>query len=276
MTKIKKKISELLKDTSDGSSITYDDQNNIFVSKSKKFNNEGTISNFFINDYNTDDVTLKQKTFYEDVKFPNYDDLETYGDLIEKAAQQSHLASLLDKSIKHSSKILEVGCGTGQLSLFLKRYNRIICGVDISTPSLKLADDFRVRNEIDNVVFLKMNIFNMQFKDKVFDYVISNGVLHHTANTELAFSKILKPLKINGYIVIGLYHKYGRFYTNFKQMLIQNFGERFKILDRRTVDPNISEEKRYAWLKDQYKNPHETSHTLKEVKTWFKKMVSSI
>ena len=63
MTKIKKKISELLKDTSDGSSITYDDQNNIFVSKSKKFNNEGTISNFFINDYNTDDVTLKQKTF---------------------------------------------------------------------------------------------------------------------------------------------------------------------------------------------------------------------
>ena len=108
----------MLKDTSDGSSITYDDQNNIFVSKSKKFNNEGTISNFFINDYNTDDVTLKQKTFYEDVKFPNYDDLETYGDLIEKAAQQSHLASLLDKSIKHSSKILEVGCGTGQLSLF--------------------------------------------------------------------------------------------------------------------------------------------------------------
>ena len=67
---------------------------------------------------------------------------------------------------------------------FLKD-NRIICGVDISTPSLKLADDFRVRNEIDNVVFLKMNIFNMQFKDKVFDYVISNGVLHHT-NTELA------------------------------------------------------------------------------------------
>ena len=33
--KIKKKISELLKDTSDGSSITYDDQNNIFVSRVK-------------------------------------------------------------------------------------------------------------------------------------------------------------------------------------------------------------------------------------------------
>ena len=30
-------------------------------------------------------------------------------------------------------------------------------------------------------------------------------------------------------------------------------------------------EKRFAWLKDQYKNPHETSHTLKEVLSWFDK-----
>ena len=271
MKKIKETISKIMKDTSDGSSISYNQDKDIFYSKKKEFNKENTISNFFVNDEQSDNVTLKQKTFYEDVKFPNYDDLETYGDLIEKASQQSHLASILDKSIGFNSKVLEVGCGTGQLSLFLKRYNREICGIDISSPSLKLAENFRIRNEIDNVVFFKMNIFNMQFKDEVFDYVISNGVLHHTFNTELAFEKILKPLKVNGYVVIGLYHRYGRLYTNFKQLMIQNFGEHFKFLDKRTIDPNISEEKRYAWLKDQYKNPHETSHTLNEVKYWFKK-----
>ena len=111
----------------------------------------------------------------------------------------------------------------------------------------------------------------MQFKDGVFDYVISNGVLHHTYNTEVAFSKILKPLKKNGYVIIGLYHKYGRLYTNLRQKLIQTFGEGLKFLDKRTTNKEISEEKRYAWLKDQYKNPFETSHTLKEVKGWFKK-----
>ena len=62
-------------------------------------------------------------------------------------------------------------------------------------PSLKLAESFRLRNDINNVFFSKMNIFNLQFKDEVFDYVISNGVLHHTYNTEIAFRNILKPLK---------------------------------------------------------------------------------
>ena len=98
--------------------------------------------------------------------------------------KQSHLAAILDRNIKHSSSILEVGCGTGQLSLFLKRYNRIIFGIDLSIPSLKLAENFRLRNDISNVFFSKMNIFNLQFKDEVFDYVISNGVLHHTNKIE--------------------------------------------------------------------------------------------
>ena len=40
--------------------------------------------------------------------------------------KQSHLAAILDKQISHNSTVLEVGCGTGQLSLFLKRFNNMI------------------------------------------------------------------------------------------------------------------------------------------------------
>jgi SAM-dependent methyltransferase len=87
--------------------------------------------------------------------FPNYDGLETYGDLIDKSSKQSHLAAILDKHIAYNSTVLEVGCGTGQLSLFLKRFSRLIFGIDLSIPSLKLAEDFRLRNDIDNVFFLK-------------------------------------------------------------------------------------------------------------------------
>jgi SAM-dependent methyltransferase len=264
-------VSKLLKDNDDNSNIIYDLETKKFKSNSRFFEKKDSITDFFVNEKESDQITSKQETFYEDIMFPNYDGLETYGDLIDKSNKQSHLAAILDKQISHSSTILEVGCGTGQLSLFLKRFNRFICGIDLSIPSLKLAENFRIRNDIDNVFFSKMNIFNMQFKDEVFDYVISNGVLHHTYNTEIAFRNILKPLKKKGYIVIGLYHKYGRLYTNLRQKLIQTFGEGFKFLDKRTINKNISEEKRYAWLKDQYKNPFETSHTLQEVKKWFTK-----
>ena len=171
------KISPLLRDSSDNSDIIYDVNKKIFQSKNKKFEKNNSITDFFVKDDESDYITSKQETFYEEIMFPNYDGLESYGDLIDKSVKQSHLAAILDKHISYNSTILEVGCGTGQLSLFLKRFNRLICGVDLSIPSLKLAEDFRLRNDIDNVFFSKMNIFNMQFKDEVFDYVISNGVL---------------------------------------------------------------------------------------------------
>lgn len=264
-------IDEYLFDNDSNSEIIYEKKSDQFKSLNKIFLKKNGIFDFFETEKNSNLVTSKQEKFYEEIKFPNYDGLESYSDLIDKAEKTSHFANILDKSIDFNSSILEVGCGTGQLSLFLKRYNRRLVGIDLSIPSLKLADKFRERNEIDNVLFLKMNIFNLFFKEGVFDYVISNGVLHHTYDTEKAFKNILFPLKKNGYVIIGLYHKYGRLFTNFKQMVIQNFGEKFKFLDPRNIDNNISAEKRYAWLKDQYKNPHESSHTLNEVLKWFKK-----
>ena len=62
-----------------------------------------------------------------------------------------------------------------------------------------------------------MNIFNLLFKKNFFDIIISNGVL--SPLTKLAFKKIVKLLKKNGIIIIGLYHKYGRFFTKIKQKL---------------------------------------------------------
>ncbi len=271
MSKIEENISFLLQDISNKTGIIFDNNLNYFRSNKKKFIKVNNIYDFFVPENSSDFITNKQEKFYEEIKFPNYDGLETYGDLLDKSSKTNHLASILDKNISYNSKVLEVGCGTGQLSLFLKRYNRLICGIDLSIPSLNLAESFRIRNDINNVFFLKMNIFNLQFKEGVFDYIISNGVLHHTYDTEKAFSKILTPLKKGGYVIIGLYHKYGRLYTNLRQKLIGIFGEKLKFLDKRTTDKNISKEKRYAWLKDQYKNPHETSHTVKQVKNWFKK-----
>lgn len=268
---MKKELLNLLLDKKHNLDIYLDNDKNILKSKKTNYIKKNNIYNFFVNEEISDHVTQKQEKFYEEVKFPNYDGLENYSDLLTKSSSTNHFAAILDNSLAYNSKILEVGCGTGQLSLFLKRFNRLIFGIDLSNPSLELANEFKERNEIMNVFFAKMNIFNLQFKDEVFDYVISNGVLHHTYDTEKAFKKILKPLKKNGYIVIGLYHKYGRLYTNFRQFVIRNFGEKFKFLDKRNIDNNISKEKRFAWLKDQYKNPHETSHTLKEVLSWFDK-----
>ena len=236
-------------------------------SNSKKFNFlDEEVPDFFIEDESS--ITKTQSEFYNEVLFPNYDDFDDYGTLLEKGSNNL-FTKKVDDEIPYNSKVLELGCGTGQFSLYISRYNRIIHGVDISKGSLRLGEGFRKKNERNNVFFSRMNVFNMFFKKEYFDFIVSNGVLHHTKDAKLAFENLVKLLKPKGYIIIGLYHYYGRLLTNFKQKISPHVGDNIKFFDK-TLRNMKSEGKKHAWKQDQFFNPHETSHTLLEILDWFK------
>ena len=224
------------------------------------------IPDLFLEDGNS--LTKIQSDFYNDVKFPNYDDVENFGSLLDKS-RRSIFVKKLDDEIPMGSNILEAGCGTGQMSIVLSRYARTIYGIDLSKGSLIEAKQFINSNDIKSVHLFRMNIFKLFFEENTFDVIISNGVLHHTYNPKLAFSKLVRVLKPGGIIVIGLYHRYGRIIQKIRQSLIKNFGDSFKFLDKRFRE-KISDKKKYAWFLDQYKNPSETTHTYLEVLNWFK------
>ena len=224
------------------------------------------IPDLFLEDGNS--LTKIQSDFYNDVKFPNYDNVEGFGSLLDKS-RRNIFVKKLDDEIPMGSNILEAGCGTGQLSITLSRYARQIYGIDLSKGSLIEAKQFINSNDIKSVHLFRMNIFKLFFKENTFDVIISNGVLHHTYNPKLAFSKLVRVLKPGGIIVIGLYHRYGRIIQKIRQSLIKNFGDSFKFLDKRFRE-KISDKKKYAWFLDQYKNPSETTHTYLEVLNWFK------
>jgi ubiquinone/menaquinone biosynthesis C-methylase UbiE len=252
-----------------GEKIIFDEsQKKFLLNKNSYFENFNDIPDLFIDD--NKDLTSIQSEFYNEIKFPNYDNIDDFGSLIDKASK-SIFAKKLDEEIPTGSCVLEAGCGTGQMSLYLSRRNRKIYGIDLSKGSLIEAEKFRKKNEIKNVYFQRMNIFNLCFKNNFFDVIISNGVLHHTHTPELAFNKLVKVLKKDGLIVIGLYHKYGRLVTKLRQKLISIFGEKMMFTDPRFKRSNISDQKKYAWFLDQYKNPSETVHTVSEILGWFEK-----
>ncbi len=223
------------------------------------------IPNFIVNDL--DPLTGKMSDFYDEVQFPNYDDCEDYASLYDKGVNNL-FTKKLDNEIGYGTKILELGCGTGQLSLFLSRANREIFAVDISNSSLKLGENFRRRHEIDNAYFMKMDVFDLKFNKNTFDYTLSNGVLHHTKNAEEAFKCLVEVTKPGGILVIGLYHKYGRFLTRVKQKLAKILGDKISYFDK-TSRKMRSKAKKKAWIKDQFMNPHETLHTPNETLKWF-------
>jgi 2-polyprenyl-3-methyl-5-hydroxy-6-metoxy-1,4-benzoquinol methylase len=217
------------------------------------------------------EITDKVKSFYETNPFPNYDQIDSVETLREKASK-SIFAKLLEDQIPHGSKILEVGCGTGQLSNFLgSRWGRTVVGADMCLNSLKLADGFRQKNNIENVKFVQMNLFKPVMKDESFDLVISNGVLHHTYDPALAFATISKLVKPGGHIAIGLYNKYGRLAMDAKRLIFRLTGDKLLFLDYRMRQKGVDQIRKRTWFRDQYQNPNEYKHTMDEVLGWFGK-----
>ena len=69
--------------------------------------------------------------------------------------------------------------------------------------------------------------------------------------------------------MVGLYNTYGRIPTKIRSLIFKISGGRFKFLDPRVRNEKIGNERRDTWFLDQYKNPHESKHTIGEVLGWF-------
>lgn len=74
----------------------------------------------------------------------------------------------------NKEKILDIGTGTGAISLALAKNldKTSIIGVDISDKALALANENKVRLKADNVQFIKSDLFN-NINEK-FDLIVSN------------------------------------------------------------------------------------------------------
>ena len=205
--------------------------------------------------------------FYEQTPFPNYDDADNVRALLEKS-RADRFAQLLNEQIPCDARVVEIGCGTGQLTNFLAIGHRTALGTDICLNSLRLAQKFKEEQGLERASFAQMNLFRPALREGFFDYVISNGVLHHTHDTRLAFARIGQLVRPGGYLVVGLYSAYSRRLIHYTRRALH----RWMGLSGRWLDPHFdkvrAEGKRAAWYQDQYCHPHERCHSLGEVLGW--------
>jgi SAM-dependent methyltransferase len=232
---------------------------------------EGGIPQLFVpNDWDASktDLTAVVRQFYEKTPFPNYDDFDNVAALMQKS-RKGRFARLLDEQIPLGAKVLEVGCGTGQLSNFLGIARRDVFGTDMCMNSLRLAETFRRKNQLSVVGFYQMNLFRPFFREETFDLVISNGVLHHTNDPFGGFKSISKLVRKDGYIILGLYNKFGRLMTDLRRMVFRATGKRFLAIDPYLRERGKLDPKTDTWFADQYEHPLESEHTMGEVLSWF-------
>ncbi|MFZ1148798.1 MAG: class I SAM-dependent methyltransferase [Xanthobacteraceae bacterium] len=99
-------------------------------------------------------------------------------------------------------RILEVGVGTG-ISLPLYSSNCRLCGVDISAPMLRKAQERVADLNLANVEGLwVMDAEHLSFPDNSFDVVVAQYVITTVPNPEATLDEFARVLKPGGEIVL--------------------------------------------------------------------------
>jgi len=217
----------------------------------------------------SDRQTEVVREFYAAAPFPGYSPRETLFSLRERG-RRSEFARLLDEAISPGAQVLELGCGTGQLSLFLATGERSVIGADLARTSLELGAGAAMRFGVEGVLFVETDLRRPGLREGAFDVVVCSGVLHHTPDPRAAFGAVARLVKPGGYVVLGLYNAFARLPHRLRRGIARLSGFRVipfdPVLQKRSSEPA----RRTAWLRDQYQHPEEHRHTLREVKSWFR------
>lgn len=217
----------------------------------------------------SDARTERVRGFYAESPFPGYYPPHDSLERLRARASRSEFARLLDAAIPGDARILEMGCGTGQMSLFLATADRLVIGADLSRTSLELAEDARRRYGIDRAAFVETDLRACGLQARSFDVVYSSGVLHHTPDPRASFASLARLARPRGVLLVGLYSAYGRLPHRLRRAVARVSGFRLVPFDPVLRDRSGEPARRAAWLRDQYQHPEEHRHTLAEARRWF-------
>jgi len=146
---------------------------------------------------------------------------ETTGTTIHWASQYDIFTSLMGlgvnrpnsrmvielAKIKAGDKVLDVGCGTGNLTLTAKLYTGAsgsVYGIDASPKMIEVAQK-KAKRIGSETIFEVGLIEQLAYPDATFDIVISRLVIHHLPDNlkRTAFTEILRVLKAGGHLLVA-------------------------------------------------------------------------
>ena len=216
----------------------------------------------------SDDRVDAMRRFYAQTPFPGYPERDSLS-MLRVRAERSEFACLLDRAIPGDARVLEMGCGTGQMSLYLARADRVVVGADLTRESLQLAAAAARRFRLDRVRFVETDLHRPGLRAGAFDVVYSAGVLHHTPNPRASFARIARLARPGGMIVLGVSNAFARMPLRLRRFVARCSNYRLIPFDPVLRDRQHEPARRAAWLRDQYHHPEEHRHTLGEVQQWF-------
>lgn len=110
---------------------------------------------------------------------------------------------------KKSGRVLDLGCGSGWLSVFLARHGFDVVGVDVAEHAIELSKTW-AKDEDLKIDFLCQDITSLSFPENHFGSVVANSIFEHLTfdlakKTLASLKSVLEP----GGIFIGCFDMVG-------------------------------------------------------------------
>jgi 2-polyprenyl-3-methyl-5-hydroxy-6-metoxy-1,4-benzoquinol methylase len=176
--------------------------------------------------------------------------------------------SYLIKNIGNTNKyILDVGCGTGELTKKLIEKGEKIIGIDISE---KMIQEAKKRNADTKIEYICTTVEKyLEETDKTFDIILSIAALHHMNEKEI-LKKMKTKLTENGKILILDLVKEGSVIDDILSGIAMLLNPVTILIKRRRL--KVTREEHDAW-KDHFQ--YDIYLTLKEVKALVKEVLGN-
>ncbi len=130
---------------------------------------------------------------------------ESYAQFESLFVQASRLQRLIETIIKFTPEkgsILEVGCGSAVASILLGDLGYTVTGIDNDEAVVDNAQK-RIAQLGMDIGILRMNASDLQFEDKSFDTVFSQGLLEHLSDEQILQS-LKEQKRVAGTVIVDV------------------------------------------------------------------------
>ena len=130
----------------------------------------------------------------------------------------------LPPRIFHNSSLLDLGCGSGQNTICYDWCGAECTLVEYEKKSFKNARDLFKKFSKNKFKTINKDLFEFKSKKK-FDFVVLNGVAHHTYDAKKCIEIAIKYLNKGGMIILGIGETNGFFQKHFQRHILYSLSK---------------------------------------------------
>jgi ubiquinone/menaquinone biosynthesis C-methylase UbiE len=151
------------------------------------------------NSYNDDGRLEKEQNFWKEAA-------EGYDEWITSDFKDQYEVNwnILTKYMNTALRVLDVGCGPGDLSIRISQLCREVWGVDVTPEMIQIAEE-KAASEPANVCFQQADACDLPFENHTFDTVMSVNALQTMIRPEMAIMEMSRVLKPGGELLLITY-----------------------------------------------------------------------